>query len=124
LNCDFVETWAAMEELVDAGLCRSLGISNFTPAQVIRLLQDGCKKYKPAVLQNEMHLYLQEQDFVDFCKHHGIVFQAYSPLGSGVNNPSQPLWNPECRVIEHPVLKKIAEAKGATPAQVALRWEE
>ncbi len=47
-----------MEKLVDEGLCKNISVSNFTSAQILDLLQNGCEKYKPAVLQNECHLYI------------------------------------------------------------------
>jgi len=82
------------------------------------------KKYKPAVLQNECHLYLQQKDLLDFCRIHKIQLQAYSPLGSSEEHPDQNfrLFKPEFRVIEHPVVKRIAEKFQKSPAQIALRY--
>ncbi len=63
-----------MEDLVDEGLVKSIGLSNFNPTQVREVISKA-KKHLPSVLQNESHLYLQEKDFRDFCRIHGIVFQ-------------------------------------------------
>ena len=70
----FVETWHEMEKLVDEGLVRSIGLSNFNMTQV-REVVTAAKKHLPAVLQNESHPYLQEKDLRDFCRIHDIVFQ-------------------------------------------------
>lgn len=73
------DTWHAMEDLIDMGLCKSAGISNFNIQQVRECL--ACvKKHRPQVLQNECHPYYQQKDIVDFCKINNIVFQSYSPL--------------------------------------------
>lgn len=69
-----------MEEMVDAGLTKSIGISNFNKPQIQRLL-NNCK-VKPSNLQIECHIYLQQHELVDFCKANDIVVTAYSPLGS------------------------------------------
>ena len=77
----FIETYNYMETLIDEGLVKSIGLSNFTIAQVKEVMAN-IKKHKPAVLQNESHPYLQQKDLIDCCKHYGIQFQAYMPLGS------------------------------------------
>ena len=66
-----------MEKLVDEGLVKSIGLSNFNMRQV-REVVDCAKKHLPAVLQNESHPYLQEKDLRDFCRINGIVFQVNS----------------------------------------------
>ena len=73
----YVETWLEMEKLVDEGLVKSIGLSNFNKKQVREILNIPGAKYKPAVLQNESHPYLQEKDLRDFCKINGIIFQVY-----------------------------------------------
>ena len=71
----YVETWKAMEALVDKGKTKSIGLSNFNRTQVQEVLNIPGLKYRPAVLQNESHPYLQEKDLRDFCSNHGIAFQ-------------------------------------------------
>ena len=73
----YVETWLEMEKLVDEGLVRSIGLSNFNKKQIKEILNIPGVKYRPAVLQNESHPYLQEKDLRDFCKINGIIFQVY-----------------------------------------------
>ena len=123
----YVETWHEMEKLVDEGLTKSIGLSNFNRRQVQEILTSA-KKHKPAVLQNESHLYLQEKDLRDFCRINDIVFQSYSSLGSadrpwrdtGSITSGAPTTGYE--LLEHPILLGVAKEKGKTAAQVALRW--
>ena len=75
LQSHYVDTWKAMEVLMDEGLTRSIGLSNFNRTQVQEILDIPGAKYKPAVLQNESHPYLQEKDLRDFCRLNGIAFQ-------------------------------------------------
>eukprot|EP00667_Euglena_gracilis_P013041 EG_transcript_13428 len=125
--CHYVETWHAMEELVDEGLCRSIGLSNFNRRQIREILEVA-KKHRPVILQNEGHPYLQQKDLLDYCRREGIVFQAYSPLGSfdrpwakaGSITSGPPSTGHE--LLTDPVLVAIAEKHGKTPAQIVLRW--
>ena len=73
----FVSTWHALEELVEEGVVRAIGLSNFNLAQVKEVLACA-KKHLPAVLQNESHPYLQERDLRDFCRINNIVFQVWT----------------------------------------------
>ncbi|XP_019629581.1 PREDICTED: aldose reductase-like [Branchiostoma belcheri] len=116
-DTDYVDTFKAMESLVDEGLCRAIGVSNFNPQQLERVLQD-CR-IKPAVNQVELHPYLVQQQLVDYCKSKGVVITAYSPLGSPGRDFAQP---GEARVLEDPVVLDIAKNHGKTPAQVLLRY--
>lgn len=124
----YVETWLEMEKLVDEGLVRSIGLSNFNKKQIREILNIPGAKYKPALLQNESHPYLQEKDLRDFCKINGIVFQAYSSLGSadrpwrkeGSITSGAPIGGHE--VLQNPELAKIAKKHGVSVAQVVLRW--
>ena len=71
----YVETWKAMEQMVDKGKTKTIGLSNFNKSQVAEILSIPGIKHKPAVLQNESHPYLQEKDLRDFCRLSGIAFQ-------------------------------------------------
>ncbi|KAA8492537.1 Alcohol dehydrogenase NADP(+) [Porphyridium purpureum] len=116
----YVETWHAMEALVDEGLARTIGLSNFNAKQVKEILLN-VRKHRPAVLQNECHPFLQQRDLLDLCKGQNIVLQAYSPLGSGdrpwLRQPSDP------ELLQDQAIVRIAERHGKTPAQVVLRWQ-
>ena len=124
----YVETWKAMEALVDKGKCKSIGLSNFNLAQVREILNIPGLKYKPSVLQNESHPYLQEKDLRDYCRVHGIAFQAYSPLGSadrpwlkaGSITSGPPVTGYE--VLQHPLIVKLADKYGKSAAAVVIRW--
>lgn len=75
-----------MEEQVDAGRTRSIGLSNFTVKQIEKILKSK-PKYKPANLQIEIHVYFQQHDLVDYCHKNGISVTAYAPLSSpGMND--------------------------------------
>ena len=105
-----VETWHAMEHLVDEGKCRSIGLSDITLEKVKEIV--AAARIMPAVVQVESHPYLPEWELLDFCRQHGIVLLAFAPLGHGM----------EPKVTDDPVLKAIAQRVHKTPAQVALAW--
>lgn len=105
-----VETWRAMERLVDAGKCRSIGLSDIQLDKLEEIV--AAARIKPAVVQVESHPYLPEWELLEFCQRQGIVMQAFAPLGHGM----------EPRVTEDPVITSIAQRLHRTPAQVALAW--
>uniref|UniRef100_A0A8D8I3W9 Alcohol dehydrogenase [NADP(+)] n=1 Tax=Culex pipiens TaxID=7175 RepID=A0A8D8I3W9_CULPI len=114
---DHVALWKAMEEVQRAGLARNIGLSNFNQRQIQRIL-DNCQ-IKPANLQIENHIYLQQPELVKFCKANGITVTAYSPLGSkGIEK----LLNREVPdLLDNPAVKEIAAKLGRSCAQVLLR---
>jgi len=120
-SCHFMETWYAMEDLVDRGLVKSIGISNFNSRQ-IKEVAEKKRKHPISVLQNECHPYLQQKDLLDLCKILKIQFQAYSPLGSRDRPPSLLNAN-EPTLLEDPDIKKLAKVHGKSPAQIVLRWQ-
>ena len=105
-----LETWQAMERLVDEGLCRFIGLSDVRLEKVKEIVASA--RIKPAIVQVECHPYLPEPELLDFCQQHGIVLLAFAPLGHGM----------EPRVLHDPVIGDIAQRVGKTPAQVALAW--
>jgi diketogulonate reductase-like aldo/keto reductase len=105
-----LETWQALENLVDDGHCRSVGLSDITLEKLREIV--AVARIKPSVVQVESHPYLPEWELLDFCKEHGIVLQAFAPLGHSM----------EPNVLEDPVMTAIAQRLHKTPAQVALAW--
>jgi alcohol dehydrogenase (NADP+) len=105
-----LDTWKAMESLVDHGKCRAIGLSDIT-LETLKPLYESAR-IKPAVVEVESHPYLPETELLGFCKEKGIVFLAFAPLGHGMK-PG---------LMEDPVISAIATGVGKTPAQVLLAW--
>jgi diketogulonate reductase-like aldo/keto reductase len=105
-----VETWRALERLVDDGYCRSIGLSDITLEKLWEIV--AVARIKPAMVQVESHPYLPEWELLDFCREHGIVLQAFAALGHAM----------EPNLLADPVITAIAERLHKTPAQVALAW--
>jgi diketogulonate reductase-like aldo/keto reductase len=105
-----LDTWRAMEDLVDRGRCRAIGLSDISLDQLRPLYESA--RIKPAVVQVEAHPYLPETELLEFCKAKGVVFLAFAPLGHGIR-PGP---------LEDPIISRIAARIGKTPAQVLLAW--
>ena len=91
-DADYVDTWVAMEKLVEEGLCKSIGLSNFNKKQIERVL--AVAKIRPTNNQVECHPYLAQKKLSEYCKSKDIVLTAYSPLGSPARpwvNDSEPV---------------------------------
>ncbi|GGF16736.1 aldo/keto reductase [Subtercola lobariae] len=104
---DYVETWQAMQEMLAGGRVRSIGVSNFQPHHLERLIKET--EVVPAVNQIEIHPYLTQDDVRTFNRDHSIATEAWSPIAQG-------------KVLDDPTIVDIAERLGKTPAQVTLRW--
>jgi alcohol dehydrogenase (NADP+) len=105
-----LDTWRAMENLVDRGKCRAIGLSDISLNELVHIYQAA--RIKPAAVQVESHPYLPEAELLEFCQDKGIVFLAFAPLGHGLK-PG---------LLEDPVISSIAARVGKTPAQVLLAW--
>jgi diketogulonate reductase-like aldo/keto reductase len=101
------ETWKAMEEILASGRARAIGVCNFLPHHLERLLESA--SVVPAVNQFEFHPRLQQPGLTDYCRRHGVTMQAWAPIMRG-------------RVNLIPQLVQIAQRHRKTPAQVSLRW--
>ena len=104
---DFVETWTAMEKMYESGRVKAIGVSNFQPHHLRRIM--GETTVTPAVNQVEIHPYLANEEVRAFDAEHGIATEAWSPIAQG-------------KVLKDPTIVRIAENLGKSPAQVTLRW--
>lgn len=103
----YVDTWKAFVQAQQDGLVRSIGVSNFLPEYIDRIIE--ATGTTPAVNQLETHPYFQQRDIRDHHEHQGIKLESYSPLGHG-------------EVLRDPVIAEIARTALVSPAQVILRW--
>ncbi|WP_225199162.1 aldo/keto reductase [Gluconobacter oxydans] len=103
----YVESWKAMIRLRDEGRVRAIGVSNFTKTHLERII--GETGVTPALNQIELHPEFQQHSLRDFHASNGIHTQSWSPLGQG-------------RTLNSPIIGKIAEKHGKSPAQIIIRW--
>ncbi|KAG7807900.1 hypothetical protein KL924_003583 [Ogataea haglerorum] len=114
-------TWRAMEELVEEGLVKSIGISNFSGALVQDLLR-GCK-IKPQLLQIEHHPYLTQEKLIKYAQAQDITVVAYSSFGpQSFVELDHAKAKDTVSLLKHDLISSIASAHNVTPAQVLLRW--
>lgn len=112
------ETWSAMERLVEKGLVRNIGISNFN-SQGLRDLMTFAKT-KPSVLQVEVHPYLQNSNLLAYAQSLGLTVTGFSPLGNGKSYSKLGFQDVSC--LEDPIIMKISHRLNVSTAQVVLRW--
>ncbi len=105
-----LDTWRALEGLVDEGKCKAIGLSDISLDLVKAIVEAA--RIKPAVVHVESHPYLPQGELLDYCKTNGIVLQAFAALG----HSSKP------NLLEDPVITAIAKRVNKTPAQVLLAW--
>lgn len=103
----YVDTWKAFIDLQSDGLVRSIGVSNFQPTHLRRLVHDT--GVTPSVNQVELHPRFQQAGLRREHEELGVVTEAWSPLAQGA-------------VLDDPVIERLAEAHGKTPGQVVIRW--
>ena len=104
---DFVSTWRVLEEFARDGRARSVGVSNFQTAHLDRLAKEA--SIVPAVNQIEVHPYFTNEEVRAYGREHGIATEAWSPIAQG-------------KVLDDPVVERIAKGVNKSPAQVVLRW--
>jgi alcohol dehydrogenase (NADP+) len=105
-----IETWQAMESLVDKGKCKAIGLSDIVLEKLVPVYEAA--RIKAAVVQVEAHPYHPQTELLEFCRQKGIVLLAFAPLGHGMR-PGP---------LEDPTVLAIARQAGLTPAQVLLAW--
>ena len=113
------ETWGAMEKLVEVGLCRQIGICNYSTSLVHDLMSYA--RIKPAMLQVESHPYHTQEALLRTAQQYGIAVTAFSPLGA-LSYVSLDMATANDSVLTAPVVVAAAQRIGATAAQVVLRW--
>ncbi len=115
----YMQTWRQLERLVDSGLVRHIGTSNMTIPKLKLLLRDA--DVPPAANQMELHPHFQQPELFRFVTAHGMVAIGYSPFGSPAR-PDRDRTPGDTVDLEDPVLVRIAERRGVSPADVCIRW--
>lgn len=105
-----LETWGALERLNDEGKCLSIGLSDISLKDLRPIV--AAARIQPSIVQVEAHPYLPEWELLAFCRNNGIVLQAFAPLGHAMKP----------RLLDDPIITRIAQQLHKTPAQVALAW--
>ena len=103
----YVDSWKAMEKLKNEGLVRSIGVCNFHPHHVDEILKVA--EHRPVLNQVELHLWLTQDQVLEYDNSHSILTQAWSPLARG-------------KILEEDMLAELARSHGKSVAQIVLRW--
>jgi diketogulonate reductase-like aldo/keto reductase len=103
------EAWLGLQDAVEKGLVKSIGVSNWAPKHIDQLMKEEGVYIFPAVNQVEFHPWNQQREIAKYCQEKGIVMVAYSPLTQG-------------RRLKDATIAQLAEKYGKTPAQIVLRW--
>lgn len=119
LHEKFMETWRAMEKLIERGLVRHIGTSNMTRPKLELLLRDAA--IKPACNEMELHPHFQQPELFQYVVDHGIVPIGYSPIGSPAR-PDRDRTSGDTVDIEDPVIVRIARRLNVHPAVVCVKW--
>jgi diketogulonate reductase-like aldo/keto reductase len=115
-----VSSYQAAQKLLAEGRVRAIGVSNFSPTHLERLIAGG--EVVPAVNQVELHPFFIQQELRDVHKRHGVATQSWSPIGGVYNRNPNAAPSTAKSPIEHPTVTHLAAKYGKTPAQVVLRW--
>jgi diketogulonate reductase-like aldo/keto reductase len=105
-----MDTWSAMENLVDRGKCKAIGLSDVVLDHVQEVFRSA--RIKPAAVQVEAHPYFPQTEILEFCNSNGLVVEAFAPLGHGIK-PG---------VLQDPTITEVAQRVNRTAAQVLLAW--
>lgn len=115
---NLIDTWRALEDLVDKGLIKSIGVSNFNATQIDLIIDNA--RIKPVNNQIEVHPHCLNKRLIQHCHSRDVIVTAYSPLGA----PAHPIFNPESRrVINEPEIWNVAQRHQKTPAQIMIRYQ-
>ncbi|KAI5074211.1 hypothetical protein GOP47_0010172 [Adiantum capillus-veneris] len=114
LPVDVVATWRVMETCQHLGLCKAIGVSNFSSVKLATLLQSA--RVVPAVNQVEIHPLWQQKELREFCHMQGVHVSAWSPLGA----PGTKYGSDE--VLTHPTIAHLAHLKSKSTSQIVLKW--
>lgn len=117
----FMETWREMEQLVERGLVRAIGVSNVTIPKLKLILRDA--RIRPAVNEIELHPHFQQPELFDFVRRQSIVPVGYSPIGSPAR-PERDRTAEDSVDVEDPVIVEIARRHGMHPASLCVKWAE
>lgn len=115
------DTWKAMEALVEKGLVKHIGVSNFNVLKIKKLMETAT--IVPEMNQVESHPLLSQTDLFDFCSKHGILYTAYSPLGSRDRTAAMK-GDSEPDLFDIEAIKEIAANHEVHPAQILIKWAE
>lgn len=105
----YTETWQAFEELYKQGRIKAIGVSNFQPSHLDKLL--SMATVKPAVNQVELHPHFPQVELRDYAKQHGIAIESWSPIGGKGSS-----------LLEEQLLVDLGQMYGKSPAQIVIRW--
>jgi diketogulonate reductase-like aldo/keto reductase len=119
IHAEFMAMYRALEDLVDSGLIRHLGVSNVTIPKLRLILRDA--RIAPALHEMELHPAFQQGELYQFSKDRGMVVIGYSPMGSP-RRPERDRFEGDVSDMEHPVVVRIAAELGVHPAEVCLKW--
>ena len=114
-----IETWRGMEEAVELGLAKHIGVCNFNKHKLEALSKEAT--IKPEMNQVEVHPQLHQNDLLEYCAANGIHVTAYSPLGSPDRSAGMKA-NDEPNLFEEPVVKELAAKHNCSPAQIMIAW--
>ncbi|WP_224482677.1 aldo/keto reductase [Robertkochia aurantiaca] len=113
------ETWSMMEEAVEQGLSKTIGVSNFSVKKLKSLLDEA--NIPPEMNQVELHPFLQQNELLDFCTSNHIAVTGYSPLGS-TDRQQEMKKDDEPSLLEHPAITELADKHDCTAGQILLSW--